>query len=363
MLNHSLFQLSDAQLTAAVHRLAREERSATLALVVHLSVFDQRRLYLGAAFPSLFTYCRAVLKLSEHEAYHRILAARTGRAFPLVFELLGSARINLTTVRLVAKHLTLENHAELLGAASGKSKRQVKELVASRFPQADVPASCRAVPHATPHAAPYVVPLIEPSPPPCSVSTPPVPAAELGIKADTVAAHSVRTTLAEPVRDPVRPLAPDRYEFRFTGRASTRDKLRMAQDLLRHAVPSGDAAEVFDRALTALLDDLLRKKFSATDHPGAEKRPSENTRHIPAAVKRAVWMRDGGRCAFEAKGRRCEEHGFLEFHHVKPFAAGGEATRENIALRCRPHNAHEAELFYGRGKYNGAVVRETEPAG
>lgn len=39
--------------------------------------------------------------------------------------------------------------------------------------------------------------------------------------------------------------------------------------------------------------------------------------------------------------------------HVEPFAAGGAATVENIELRCRPHNAHEARLFFG-----GNFVRE-----
>ena len=64
-------------------------------------------------------------------------------------------------------------------------------------------------------------------------------------------------------------------------------------------------------------------------------------------MRRQVWARDGGRCAFLGKIGRCAERGFLEFHHVVPFAAGGAATVENIELRCRAHNAHEAELFLG----------------
>jgi hypothetical protein len=48
-------------------------------------------------------------------------------------------------------------------------------------------------------------------------------------------------------------------------------------------------------------------------------------------------------------GRECRERAFLEFHHVRPYAVGGEATVENIALRCRAHNKYEADLFYGTG--------------
>jgi hypothetical protein len=49
--------------------------------------------------------------------------------------------------------------------------------------------------------------------------------------------------------------------------------------------------------------------------------------------------------------------GFLEFHHVVPFAAGGAAEAANIQLRCRSHNAFESELFFGT-----EMVRETRAA-
>jgi len=49
---------------------------------------------------------------------------------------------------------------------------------------------------------------------------------------------------------------------------------------------------------------------------------------------RAVWTRDGGRCAFVgAVGERCRERGFLEWHHTVPYVTGGEATVETIELR------------------------------
>jgi hypothetical protein len=65
-------------------------------------------------------------------------------------------------------------------------------------------------------------------------------------------------------------------------------------------------------------------------------------------VKRAVWLRDGGRCAFvAAHGRRCTGRVLLEFHHREPYAIGGEATVANISLRCKAHNLYEAELAFG----------------
>jgi hypothetical protein len=153
----------------------------------------------------------------------------------------------------------------------------------------------------------------------------------------------------------VRPLSSDHYRITFTASEETTRKLELVQDLLRHAVPSGDPAEIFARALDALLDDLLKKKFALTDRPRAS-RSAGDVAYIPAEVKRTVFIRDGGRCAFiGTHGRRCGERGFLEFHHVMPRAAGGRATVENIELRCRVHNGTEVDLFFGPGKRYGAV--------
>lgn len=90
------------------------------------------------------------------------------------------------------------------------------------------------------------------------------------------------------------------------------------------------------------------------------ERPSRpatsNSRHIPAAVKREVWARDAGRCAFIGTRGRCAERGFLELHHVVPFADGGASDATNLQLRCRAHNAYEAEQWFGP-----SIVRELSP--
>jgi 5-methylcytosine-specific restriction endonuclease McrA len=71
------------------------------------------------------------------------------------------------------------------------------------------------------------------------------------------------------------------------------------------------------------------------------------SRHVPAATQRVVWQRDGGRCAFTGPQGRCPSTTFLEYHHVVPFAAGGETSAKNLELRCRKHNQYEAEKFFG----------------
>jgi len=146
----------------------------------------------------------------------------------------------------------------------------------------------------------------------------------------------------------VAPLAPFRYQVQFTIGEETHDKLRTVQDLLRRELPDGDPAAIFDRALDLLLNDIARKKAGAADKPRPLGAAATRSRHIPAAIKRAVWLRDRGRCAFVSRsGRRCSARAYLEFHHVEPYAIGGETTANNISLRCQGHNAYEAELLFG----------------
>jgi hypothetical protein len=337
-------QLADRELEAEVVRLAACERGSTVVLVSHLAELYGRRLHERAGFSSLFVYCVEILRLSEHEAYDRMKAAKVARRYPQVLDGLASGDLNLTTVRLLAPHLTRANHQDLLTAARGKRKRQVQELLAARFPMADVVSRVRKLP-----SRPEDPPLVEP--PPTSIAPPldPVTAAKSAAEA------SARAPMPTPPPPLVRPLAPARYQITFTASAETRETLELAQDLLRHAIPTGDPGQIFARALHVLVQDLLKQKFAITDRPGNGRARLNDSRHIPAEVKRAVYLRDRGRCVFVgASGRRCGERAFLEFdHHPVPFAAGGRSTLDNLELRCRAHNQYLADAFFGPSRQDG----------
>jgi hypothetical protein len=120
----------------------------------------------------------------------------------------------------------------------------------------------------------------------------------------------------------VTPLSPDRYKLQLTISGDTLEKPRLAKDMLSHAVPSGDDAAVLDRALTALLVDLAKKKFADTRPRKSRGCADEND--ISAAVKRVVYLRDRGRCTYVGpSGHRCEERRFIQFHHLDARSRGG----------------------------------------
>lgn len=346
MTNISLSHLTDHALLAEAQRVVTHERQATAQVIALLMELDTRRLYLGEGYSSLFVYCTQVLHLSEHATYGRIEAARSAQRFPVILDLLADASITLTTVTLLASELTPENHRAVLESARHKSKRDVMLLVAALHPRPAVPSVVRKLP----------------APKPVASTVRAESDALLRDCADGQAhapSSAAPTVVTLPPTRPtvIAPLAPERYKIQFTVTRATYEKLRRSQDLLRHAIPDGDPAEIFDRALTVLLDDVARTKLAATDRPRRSGPTAPGSRHIPAAVKRAVWARDGGRCAFVGTSGRCAETGFLEFHHVLPYAAGGAATVENLQLRCVAHNKHEAERFFGPSQ--PSFVRES----
>jgi hypothetical protein len=333
-----LGQLPDGELLAQVSRAVQDERRATAHLVALLIELDARRLFLGEGFSSLFTYCTQALHLSEHAAYNRIEAARAARRFPVVLDLFAEGAVTLTSIRLLAPHLTLDNHRDVLARARHKCKRDVELLVADLNPRPDVPSVIRKLPTMVAIAG--------------TSSTGSVPVAESENRSDPSDARrspdNARHTVPTSRRAEVKPLAPGRYKIQLTVSRQTYETLQRARDLLRHSVPDGDPAAIFERALALLVTELERKKPAAVSRPKPNARLASTSRHIPAAVKRTVWKRDGGQCAFSGMQGRCTETSFLEYHHVMPFAAGGDTSAANLELRCRAHNQYDAECHFGR---------------
>jgi len=288
---------SDDELLSEARRLLGAERNLTAKLVTYLAEIEDRRLHLVAGYASMFDFCTRGLGLSENEAFRRIAAARLGRRFPSVHSLLASGAVHLSTLELLREHLTDENHEELLASVSGKTKREVEALLATRFPKPDAPAK-------------------------------------------------------------IRQLSGERFKVEFTASAELREKLEQCRDLMSHANPNRDLGVVIERAVNLLLSELKRTRLRRTKRPrvvrpAPDSKPSarvpKQRTEVSSVTRREVFERDGLQCTYVSPdGRRCEAHAFLELDHKEPRAFGGESDSENLRVLCRAHNQLAAEQVFGR---------------
>ena len=344
----SLRHLSDDLLSSGLDTSATDDRLANASLLAHIAEFDRRRLCLPTQYPSMYRYCVGHLRMSEDMAFKRVRTAKVARMFAGVFEAIADGRLNLSGVTLLSKHLTRANGAELLAAAVNRSRAEIQEMLARRFPvTGSVTESASAADEAAPPAELLAGAMAENGQEPQQIQHVPGRVENVGV----FGAPAPNSLPELQLR--VTPIAPGRYELVAVIDQAAHDRLMDSKDLLGHAVPSGALVEVLQRAIALQHEHLRKRRCAATDRPRtsadeAATRPSTDPRQIPAAVQRAVCERDGDQCAYVSPdGHRCEERFALELDHVLPVARGGQSTVANLRLLCRAHNQLVAEQVFG----------------
>jgi hypothetical protein len=399
--------LSDDELLRRLSDLLKHSRRCEADLVAHIAEVDERKLYAREATPSMFAYCTEILHLSESEAYFRIAAARASRRHPVLLAMLADGRLHLSGIERLAPHLTEDNCESLLRRAVHKTKRQIEELVAEVAPRPAAPAMMRRLPagrgtagagglaavselraagvtEAT--AARHEAGVSHPGPCPTGAlpsdeelrldgvaprrvgpGPDPVTATARELRLDGVSTACGNSELRRAV---VEPIGAARFRVRFDASAELRDKLERLQALMRSSVPDGDLARIIAVAVTEKLERLEAKRFAKTKKARktlAETDTRPKSRYIPAAVRRIVYKRDGGRCTYRDEyGRRCTRRHDLEFHHHgTPFGRGGPHSPDVVRLMCKTHNALMAEKDYGKemmARFRRAANRAPTPA-
>src|SRR5262249_13905507 len=155
-------------------------------------------------------------------------------------EALELGRIHLSGLRLLAAHLTPENADELLSAAAHKSCEDIERLLAERSPKLDVPAQVTPV-------------IVEGA------------ARHLGNTDSQAVTSASAARVGSDAR--VSALSAESYAVQFTRSRRADERFRYLQSLLGHQVSRGDIAEVYARAVEALVAKMERVRFGACDKP------------------------------------------------------------------------------------------------
>jgi hypothetical protein len=166
-----------------------------------------------------------------------------------------------------------------------------------------------------------------------------------------------------PPRSAAEPLTADLRRLHVTVSMRFTKKLEAARDALSHSHPGADVEAILEAGLDLLIERAAKRKgiverprrlaSSGPSLAGGARSESvdgegSGSRHIPAAVRREVWIRDGGRCQFRLEnGEICGSTHRLQFDHVHPFALGGESTARNLRLACAAHNLLAARRVFG----------------
>jgi hypothetical protein len=287
--------------------------------LVALAEFDRQRLWIQLGHASVFYYLHRDLKLSKGAAHYRKVAAQLIQKFPEVVAPFREGKLCISSVVELARVITPENSEEVLPRFFYLSKQEAKAVAVEICPAVVVPSR--------------------------DVVTE-VPRAEAFHLGETPLAQFVQ---AAPQAIPMQsePLTPNLQRLHMTVSKQFLDKLDAARKGQGHAQSGASAEKVIDAALDLLLAQQAKRR-GEVKKPQQNPRPAKNPGHIPAAVKRAVWARDEGKCTWPLdSGGICGSTLRLEIDHVVPRGRGGASTVDGCRLLCRSHNQLAARQVYG----------------
>lgn len=343
MLHSYLKDLTDDELIASLRGLCDGERRNIVVLLRHLQEMEKRRLAEQLAFDSLFDYCLKELGWAEGETARRIHVARAALEFPVLLGAIRRKLLNVTTAALLAPHLKRENYSRLIRRAYGQRTRAVEALVATIAPREEPKERVRFLGVVGTTAA---------------FALDPLPRSETG--------ESAKTSTPDGDAPAPVPPAPQRVHFSFTADECLLTDVERAKELLRSRYAAPDLEVVFKEAVKMMLERLDPDRRRTRERSPVPPDPGEARSRLPPAwVKRAVWRRDGGHCAFRGKGGRlCRSRSGLQFDHIVPWALGGRSDDPaNIRLLCRTHNRLEARRSLGDGVVDAALAAARERMG
>lgn len=303
--------LTDAQLLARCERLAKAERAVSAEFIACLAEVDRRRAHEEFAYGSLFDYCVRRLKMSDGAAGRRVAAARAARKRMECLSYLKDGSLSLWALGRLEPYLQRRDGLETLSRAASLDRAGLEMLILE---------------------------LAQAEPEEAEAGDAEEPSFEFG---DDVRAPS-----------PVHAAAPDRVVSSAAGRirisfeasSSLKEKLERTGTLLAHRLRSRRMEELIEA-----LADLALRELDPSRKTGRARPVKGNPRRVPGSVRRQVWERDGGRCAYAAAdGTRCGSRSRLQYDHVQPWALGGRSDdAANIRLLCRAHNLHLARKTFG----------------
>jgi hypothetical protein len=299
----SLEHLPDDALLETVQRLTAHSNVALAELLAHLGEVELRGIHRTRACASLYTYCLYELRMSEDAAFRRAKAARLVRRYPDVQGAIAKGELHLTGLLMIAPYLGGERHAEVLGRARFRSKRELLRLVAEIDPKPAVPALVEPIGPSPAGRASYAAHIESMMGPVRELrfgarpedwidehatdmdeaqTGPEGPAAREAPFDEVRSGHDAPSAPARSAND-ARPL---HYKVQFTASQRYVDLLEEALALLAREKPRPDLPDVQLRALELFVAKLRRERRREVEGSEAKATASEWSADRPAPALR-----------------------------------------------------------------------------
>jgi 5-methylcytosine-specific restriction endonuclease McrA len=396
-MSDSLRSLSNQSLADSTRNAASGERRSTRVLLDHLVEIDRRKMHLELGYSSMFDYCTRDLGCSAGAAFRRIQTARCMARFPTLSAMLEKNEVNISTVAQISRVLLKSGDPTLLARIRHKSQREVDELLGEFRPVAPSRERVRAVVVVQPagespsmFAPAAALPrMIQADAVNCEASgesraTTRPQVVQVDAAQQKASCESPAAALPQMMRVDVHREAsgdspdaceksayfrsgtdserseqsaglPRRIAINFTVQPEFMAAIDKIKALAWHRLPGNASLE---QVLQVAMDYMIEKEDpikrsqrraqrAATPRQGPPSRtatPSTRARHIAAAVRDDVFVRDRGQCAYIGRdGKRCKATSGLQIDHVTPVAHGGRGESGNLRLLCAAHNRFESE--------------------
>ena len=338
--------------TEALRTLVRAERNASAEVILALVEFHRERLWAAVGYNCLFSFLHRELGYSKGAASYRNAAVELVAKYPQVVDALRDGRLCLSVITELAHVATAANIGDVLPRFFGLSKLEAKMLVAELAPKTHVPrreviTSVASVGMEEVHPVNLVQPIAQ--------------------------------NLFQPE---VEPMTSRELRMHITVSVDFYKKLEAAKNALSHKYPHASSETILSEGLDLVLKDHAKRK-GLVEKPRKQARttkkksppsvtpmatnstsPSGSNDHIPAAVRRTVWIRDGGKCQYPIEsGDICGSERRTQLDHFPvPRARGGPSTAENLRLVCRGHNLEAAKQIYGAAWMSQFLVKQPPEA-
>jgi hypothetical protein len=325
------WQLAHEQLL----RLARRRAGLDLEEGRWLLVAFRTGAHVRLGYGSFAEYIERVFGYGPRLAHDKLRVAEALETLRAVPKALREGKLSWSAARELTRVATTQTEDEWLAAARGRTVRDVERLVSGHA------FGSRPQDPVDPQARRHVVRFD-------------VSGETLGELRDALA--RIRRDAGGPLDDDAALLLMARHVLggpKDEGRASYQVAMTVCEDCRKarqHA--HGELVDVSPEVLEMALCDA-QHLAPGSAHVGqheakAEGRLRRAKQVIPPAVRRFVLQRDQGRCVFPG----CRHSTFVDIHHIRYQALGGDHQPDNLVTVC---GAHHRAIHHGYVLLEGSV--------